>query len=59
MSATPLIAMNLIAVGTAVAGKVGTALHNRTVRKTREQVRRELEEFCVLNGCIPPPLQNP
>ncbi len=51
MSAKPLIAMNLVAVGTAVAGKVGTALHNRKVRKTSEHVRRELEEFCALNGC--------
>ena len=59
MSARPLIAMNLLAVGTVVADKVGTALHNRKVRKTREQVRRELEEFCALNGCTPPPLPNP
>jgi hypothetical protein len=54
MSAKPLIAMDVLAAGMAVAGKVGTALHNRKVRKTREQVRRELEEFCKLRGCTPP-----
>jgi hypothetical protein len=54
MSAAPLIAMDVLAAAIAIQGKIGTALHNRKIRKVREEVRRELEEFCAANGCTSP-----
>jgi hypothetical protein len=55
MSAKPLIAMDVLAAAVAIAESVKTALRGRSVRKTHALVRRELEEFCALNGCAVPP----
>lgn len=55
MSAKPLLLMDVLAVGTLVAGKVSRSLHARRVRKTKERVRSELEEFCAANGCVAAP----
>jgi len=45
MSAKPLLLMDALAIGTYVAGKIGRSLHARKVRKTRERVQQELDEF--------------
>lgn len=54
MSAKPLIAMDVLAVAMAVEGKVRNVLHNRKIRNVREEVGRELAEFCARQGCSLP-----